>query len=123
MPLQRPFDQADRNVLDMLNDLMSVGMPRPTDVNGVPYNIGANVQLLAGEHFGCVLDCTAAVTITANADTLFDGFNCTIYALSGTVTLTMPFIDNTASKTITVGNAAVISCNGTKYRIARMAAT
>jgi hypothetical protein len=116
----RPFDQNDRNILDMLNDMMNVGMPRPGDP---PADIAVNTQLRFETHFGTVLDCVAAVTITAHADTLFDGFNCFVNALNGTVTLTLPFIDNTASKTITQGNSAIISCNGTKYRIARMAAT
>lgn len=123
MPLLRPFDQQDRDLISMLNDMIPVGMPRPIDINGAPYDIAANLQLQVNEHFGTVLDCTAAVTITAHADTLFDGFNVFVNAIGGLVTLNLPFIDNTASKTIAAGNGALISCNGTKYRIARFVTT
>lgn len=115
MPAPRPFKYGDKDYLQRLNDMLNVLMP------AVPGPVNANRAVTFDDN-GQIIDCSAALTLTPDATTLVDGFNCVVNANSGgTVTITAPFIDNTASKTITVGNGALITCNGVKYRIARFA--
>jgi hypothetical protein len=123
MPHRRPFDGNERNVPDMLNDMENVLMPRAYNGADVPADITADFQMTMDNANGCMLDCMAAVTLTADASATVDGFSCVVNAFNGLVTLTLPFKDNTASKTIATGNSALISCDGLKWRIFRGAAT
>jgi len=113
-----PFTHDQEDYIDRLNDLIYTFTPRKGGAN-----VTANTQLVLADN-GSMIDCTAALTLTMGVSTLVDGWMVFVNAISGgTVTITAPFVDGTSSKTVTVGNGAIISCNGVSYRIFRGAIT
>lgn len=111
------FYYGQEDYFQRLNDLVSSLMPRCGEPPGP---VSAN-KLLELEDNGTMVDCTAALTLTASPSTLVDGWACVVNAQGGIVTLTMPFVGGASTTTIPNGASALLSCNGTTYRLARMA--
>jgi hypothetical protein len=134
MATARPFDYGKKDYIDRLNDLYNSGIPKvrtsATDPDAPGTDVTASRQMRLGDN-GCCADCKGAgIVITFNADCLLDGFSVCINAVSGgSVTINpvvqagVTFQDGTTSKTIAVGNAAIISSDGVGFRIFRMTAT
>lgn len=131
----RPFDYGMKNYIDRLNDLYNTGVPRVRTDSADPDSPGSDVtvsrQMRLADN-GCCADCRGAtITITFHPECLVDGFSMIIYAVSGgVVTVSVAgvatFIDTTGtstSKTISLGNAAIISSDGIGFRIFRMSGT
>jgi hypothetical protein len=131
----RPFDYGMKNYIDRLNDLYNTGVPRvrtdPADPDTPGTDVTASRQMRLADN-GCCADCRGAtITITFHPECLVDGFSMLINAVSGgSVTMSVAgvgfFIDGAGtqtSKTIAVGNAAIISSDGIGFRIFRMAST
>jgi hypothetical protein len=131
----RPFDYGKKDYIDRLNDLYSSGIPKvrtdATNPDAPGTDVTASRQMKLGDN-GCCADCKGgSITITFHPECVIDGFSVCIYAVSGgTVTVNVAayagvtFIaDGLVSKSIAVGNAAIISCDGIGFRIFRMTAT
>lgn len=117
---ERTFDFGKRDYLDRLNDLEQVYMPSVSDA------LLLASRGLSNADNGYQIDCGAALTLTPDTSTQKDGWSVFVNAIAGgTVTINAAFVDGTTSKTVTVGNSAVISyrAGSSKYRIARMVAT
>lgn len=128
MATQRPFDYGTRDYLDRLNDLYNGGMPRlradPNDPTSAGVPVSADRQLVFNDT-DCVADVLATCNLTFNASCLADGWLVFVHVVAGTATLNVAmagaaFVDGPTSKTILAGNAAIISCNGTGFRIWRL---
>lgn len=131
MATNRPFNFGDRNYLDDLNDLANSGIPRvradPTDPDSAAVNVSADRQMTFDDN-GYIADVTASCTISFNSSCLSDGWSMFVHVVTGTLTLSATpagttFVGGVATKSVTAGNAALISCNGTTFRIFRMTAT
>lgn len=115
MATARPFDYGSKDYIERLNDLAAGFMPA-TD----PITVDTEVSL---DDNGSIIAFGAAAEVTFNADAMRNGFGVMIVADSGgTVTITAPFVGGDTSKEVTVGNAALVVCNGTAFRIFRMIA-
>jgi hypothetical protein len=131
MATRRPFAYGSKDYIDRLNDIATVGMPRvltdPNDFNSAPAPVQFGRTMKFNDN-GQVFDCTAALTLFVDPDTLVDGWSVFVNAIGGTVTINTVGVGSFQSaggtiKTISAGNCAVISSDGTAYRIFRMAAT
>jgi hypothetical protein len=129
----RPFDYGRKDYIDKLNNLYNTGIPRvrtdPANPDAAGTDVTASRQMKLGDN-GCCVDCRGTgITISFAAECLVDGFAVTINAVSGgsvtisTASLGVNFLDGaTSSKTMSVGNAAIISSDGIGFRIFRMTA-
>jgi hypothetical protein len=129
----RPFDYGRRDYIDRMNDLFNSGIPRvrtdPLDPDSAGVDVTANRQMRLGDN-GCCADVKATCTISFHTECVLDGFSVFINVISGTATINavaaagVAFVDAGAptTKTISAGNAAIISSNGTGFRIFRMVA-
>jgi hypothetical protein len=128
----RPFEYGRRDYISRLNDIYNSGLPRvradPADPDSPGVDVSASRQMRLGDN-GCIVDVRASCTITFHAECLVDGFSIFVNAIAGTATINpvaaggVTFVDGTATnKTITAGNAAIISSNGIGFRIFRMSA-
>lgn len=132
MATDRPFDYGKRNYMDMLNDLYNMGMPRvrvdPDDPESAPTDVIVARQMQMGDN-GCVADVRAAVAITFAPECVADGFSVFINVVTGTATIHAnaysgtTFQDGVVTKTLNAGQAALISSDGTNFRIFRFTAT
>jgi hypothetical protein len=131
----RPFEYGKKDYIDRMNDLYETGLPRvrldPDDPDSAPTDITASRQMRLGDN-GCVCDCKGSgITITFHPECLVDGWSVflNVYTPGGTVTINpvaaagVAFVDGSTTKTLTINNAALISSNGTGFRIFRMTAT
>lgn len=125
------FNYGDDDYLAKLNDLASIGMPRMLqdrqDPDSVPGPILVDRHLYFEDN-GQVADVTASMTFTFDVGCVQDGWAFFVHVKTGTATINLAplgitFMDGVASKTVTAGNAAIISCNGSQFRIFRFSAT
>lgn len=129
----RPFEFGRKDYIDKLNDLYNAGIPRvrtdPTNPDAATTDVTASRQMKLGDN-GCVVDVRGtSISITFAAECLIDGYSVIINSVSGgsvtvsTASLGVNFLDAAVStKSITVGNAAIISSDGIGFRIFRMVA-
>lgn len=131
MATNRPFDYGKKDYIDRLNDLYNTGLPRvrsdPTNIDSAGTDVTASRQMRLGDN-GCCADCRGTtITISFHPECVVDGFSMLINNVSGgsiTISTTSAgalFIDSgTATKTMAVGNCAMISSDGIGFRIMRM---
>jgi len=132
MATSRPFEYGKKDYIDRLNDIYTSGMSRvradPLDPDSGGVDVTASRQMRLGDN-GCCCDVRASATISFHPECLVDGFSIVVNAIVGTATINavasagVTWVDGTtANKTVTVGNAAIISSNGIGFRIFRMSA-
>jgi len=131
MATNRPFDYGKKDYIDRMNDLYNTGIPRvrtdPANPDAAGTDVTASRQMRLGDN-GCCCDVRGTgVVITFHAECLVDGFSVIVNAISGAsvsisvASLGVAFIDGVATtKSIAVGNAAIISSDGIGFRIFRM---
>jgi hypothetical protein len=129
----RPFDYGKKDYIDRLNDLYTQGMTRvrtsALDPDAPGTDVTASRQMRLGDN-GCCADVRASnVVFTLHAECLVDGFSFVINVVTGSASVNVAgigfFTDSggtPTSKSISVGNAAIISSDGIGFRIFRMTA-
>ena len=132
MATNRPFEYGRKDYIDRLNDLVNAGMTKvrsnPLDPDSAGVDVTASRQMKLGDN-GCCADCRGAgIVITFAPECLLDGFSVCVNCISGGVTVNLVgltnvfFLDTAAvtTKSVTPGNAAIISSDGIGFRIFRM---